>query len=174
MAAEAEAPESLELVADAGLEQPEQNGERPGQADNGGDDARGRSRRRRGKRGGRRRNRQREGQDGLPQGERAAGADPEGDEPEFETPGAEEQDWDGEPETAETDSGGVIVEQQVAVEEVSTEPEWRLTPDRVAEAQGEDDPEPKRAERGATPIDVVTEPEPGAARKRGWWNRLVR
>ena len=56
-----------------------------------------------------------------------------------------------------------------AEEMVATEPEWRLTAE-----QAEDAAAPARAERGATPIDVVTEPEPGQPRKRGWWNRLVR
>ncbi|HKY94463.1 MAG TPA: hypothetical protein VJL84_04115, partial [Kiloniellales bacterium] len=146
-----------------------ERGDEPTAPTDRGEEQRVRSRRRRGKRGGRRRNRQREGQEGPPQAARAEdGPEFDGQAPEFDAPGTEDQGWESEPEPVEE----AVERERVEVEEtVATEPEWRLTEDPAAE---ETSPESVRAERKPTPIDVVTEPEPGQPRKRGWWNRLVR
>jgi ribonuclease E len=162
MAAAPDEPVDLGEIADEPL--PERGAEQQGAPDRGDTDPRGR-RRRRGKRGGRRRNRQREGQEG-PQQEGAA-REPEfdGTEPGFEPELSGGNGWEGQPERQPAEAE--------PAQELATEPEWRLPEEPVPDEEAEDDRRGAHDEHAA-PLDVVTEPEPGQPRKRGWWNRLVR
>jgi ribonuclease E len=161
VAAAPDEPVDLGEIADEPL--PERGGEQQGAADRGDADQRAR-RRRRGKRGGRRRNRQREGQEAPQQGS-ATGEPFDGTEPGFEPELAEGNGWEGEPERQPAGAE--------PAQELATEPEWRLPEQPVPDEEAEDDLRGAPDEH-ASPLDVVTEPEPGQPRKRGWWNRLVR
>ena len=166
------APEEPPLDQSELMEEPlpERGGERQGAPERGEGEQRGRSRRRRGKRGGRRRNRQREGQEGAPQEARDAEQEFDSAEPGFEPEFEENGGWDGEPEAPSEPTAAE------PAQDLATEPEWRLPEETVsADALSDEESRAREAERAGTPIDdVVTEPEPGQPRKRGWWNRLVR